>query len=329
MKKKKLRWGLLSTARINRKLIPPLKASPRNELSAIASRDLKRAQQYAQEWGIPTAYGRYEDLLNDPSIDVIYNSLPNSLHAEWTIKALQAGKHVLCEKPLALTLTEVDAITLASEKAGRVVAEAFMYRHHAQTLKVKELVESGVIGQLRLVRGSFSFYLDNPSDVRMSPALGGGCLWDIGCYPVSYARYIIGAEPAEVFGWQIVSPSGVDIHFTGQLRFPGQIYAQFDSSFCTIFRTSLEIVGSAGSITIPRPFAPGKREEIFLNIQGQQRSIPIRAKELYLGEVEDMADAVLDGKPPRISLKDSRANTAALLALYQSAKLNTPVPVYS
>ena len=190
----KLRWGLLSTARINRALIPPLRASPRNELAAVASRGRERAEAYAREWSIPRAFGSYEDMLADPGIDVIYNPLPNRLHAEWTIKAAQAGKHVLCEKPLAMTVEEVDAMAAAAQQAGVVVAEAFMYRHHPQTLKVKEMVERGEIGDLRLVRGSFTFNLTHPGDVRLDPALGGGSLRDVGCYPISYARYVIGAD---------------------------------------------------------------------------------------------------------------------------------------
>ena len=256
MNQKKLCWGLLSTARINRRLIPPLRKSPRNTLVAVASRDIERAQQYAREWNIPIAFGSYEELLEDPKIDIVYISLPNSLHAAWTVKALQAGKHVLCEKPLATTLQDVDAIIQASRQTGKVALEAFMYRHHAQTLKVKELVENGAIGELRLVKGAFSFYLDQPENVRLIASLDGGCLWDVGCYPVSYARYLAGAEPVEAFGWQITGSSGVDIHFTGQLHFPNNVFAQFDSSFCTTFRTSIEVVGSTGSIIIPKPYVP-------------------------------------------------------------------------
>ncbi len=160
MSTKVLNWGLLSTARINRSLIPPLRASKRNHLLAVASRSQESADAYAKEWKIPRAHGSYEALLADPEIDVIYNPLPNHLHAEWTIKAIEAGKHVLCEKPLALSVDDVDAIAAAAQKHGRVVAEAFMYRHHPQTLKVQELVQSGSLGTLKLLRGSFSFVLD-------------------------------------------------------------------------------------------------------------------------------------------------------------------------
>jgi predicted dehydrogenase len=181
-----LRWGLLSTARINKALFTPLRTSKRNRLLAVASRSQEKAGAYAHEKKIQLAYGSYEALLADPEIDVIYNSLPNHLHAEWTIKAVEAGKHVLCEKPLALSTDEVDSMDTAAEKYGKVVAEAFMYRSHPKTLKVKEIVDSGELGQVKIVRSSFTFVMTNPNDYRWKPEMGGGGLWDIGCYPLSY-----------------------------------------------------------------------------------------------------------------------------------------------
>jgi predicted dehydrogenase len=163
-----LRWGLLSTARINRSLIPPLRASGRNTLVAVASRDAARGRAHAQEWDIKGVFDSYEAMLASPDVDVIYNPLPNSLHAEWTIKALRAGKHVLCEKPLTTRVEDVDAIAAAARETGKVVAEAFMYRHHPQTLKVKELIDGGAIGEVRLVRGSFTFTLTDPTNVRVN-----------------------------------------------------------------------------------------------------------------------------------------------------------------
>jgi len=323
----KLRWGLLSTARINRALIPPLRASPRNELAAVASRGRERAEAYAREWSIPRAFGCYEDMLADPGIDVIYNPLPNRLHAEWTIKAAQAGKHVLCEKPLAMTVEEVDAMAAAAQQAGVVVAEAFMYRHHPQTLKVKELVGRGKIGDLRLVRGSFTFNLTHPGDVRLDPAMGGGSLRDVGCYPINFARTVVGAEPIEVFGWQMTGPTGVDEMFTGQLRFPGEAYAQFDCGFRAPFRTHIEIVGSEGALAVPTPFRPGLGEQITLARGEETQTITMPGQELYLGEVEDMADAILLGKAPRVSVADSRGNVAAIVALLRSACEGKPVSV--
>ena len=322
----KLRWGLLSTARINRVLLPPLRASTRNELTAVASRDLNRAKTYADERKIPRVFGSYEALLADPDVDVIYNPLPNSLHAEWTIKAAEAGKHVLCEKPLANTVEEVDAMTEAAEKAGIVLMEAFMYRHHPQTIRVKELVESGAIGKLQLIRGSFTFSISDEGDVRLNASLGGGSIWDVGCYPISYARLIAGVEPIEVFGWQTKGQgSGVDETFIGEMRFPNNVYAQFDSGFRTPQRTHIELVGDMGSITLKKPFTPWLNEEIILINDNEKKIITVPGQDLYLGEVENMADAILDGVPPRMSLADSRNNVATIWALLQSARTGKPV----
>jgi xylose dehydrogenase (NAD/NADP) len=323
---KKLRWGLLSTARINRALLPPLRASARNELTAVASRDLERAKTYANEWNIPRVFGSYEAMLADPDVDVIYNPLPNSMHMEWTIKAAQAGKHVLCEKPLAVTIEEVDAITAAAQKAGVVVMEAFMYRHHPQTFKVKELVESGIIGKLQLIRGSFTFKLSDEGDVRLNLSLSGGSIWDVGCYPISYARLIAGVEPVEVFGWQVTGQaSGVDEMFAGQMRFSNGVYAQFDCGFRTPQRTHMELVGDKGNITIKIPFSPKLNEEIIVTNGDEKRIVTIPGEDLYLGEVENMADAILNGQPPRMSLADSRGNVAAIKALLRSAQEGKPV----
>ena len=327
MANKVLHWGLLSTARINRALIPPLKASKRNQLFAVASRTQDAAAHYAREWKIPRAHGSYEALLADPEIDVIYNPLPNHLHAEWTIKAVEAGKHVLCEKPLALTLEEVDAIRSAARQHGRVVAEAFMYRHHPQTLQVQELVTSGKLGDVRLMRGSFTYVLSLDTDVRLDPAMGGGSIWDVGCYPISYARTVIAAEPLEVHGWQVNGPTGIDETFVGQMRFEKDVFAQFDSSFALPFHTFMEIVGSEGTLNIPRPFKPGTDEKIYLTRGDKTETIKVKGQELYIGEVEDMADAILLGREPRISLEDSRANVAAILGLLESARSGKPAKI--
>ncbi len=325
MVNKVLNWGLLSTARINRALITPLRASKRNHLLAVASRTQESADRYAREWKIPRAHGSYEALLADPEIDVIYNSLPNHLHAEWTIKAVEAGKHVLCEKPLALSVNEVDAMQEAARKHGRVVAEAFMYRHHPQTLKVQEMVKNGSLGNLKLIRGSFSFVLAREGDVRLDPAMGGGSIWDVGCYPISYTRTVAGENPLEVFGWQVTGLTGIDETFVGQMRFNHEVHAQFDCSFAIPFHAFMEIVGSEGMLKIPNPFKPDVDEKIFLTRGDKTETIRVKGQELYIGEVEDMADAILLDNAPRISLDDSRANVAAIFALLESARVGKPV----
>ncbi len=329
MSQQKLRWGLLSTANINKAVIPPLRSSERNILTAVASRSQDSADAYAKANQIERAFGSYEAMLADPEIDVIYNSLPNHLHAEWTIKAVQAGKHVLVEKPIALTLAEVDAMTAAAQKHGRVVAEAFMYRHHPQTLRVMEMAQSGKLGKVKLVRGAFGFNFSREENYRLDPSRGGGALWDVGCYPLSYARAILGTEPLEVFGWQVTGTTGVDESFIAQIRFPGEIYAQFTCSFAMTFHALMELIGSEGRLNIPVPFKPGEDEHILLmHPNNTTETIRIAGlTELYSGEVEDMTDAVLLGKTPRVTLADSRANVAAILALLESARTGKPVMI--
>ena len=322
-----LKWGLISTARINQALIKPLRASKRNELFAVASRSESKAKSYATEWKIPRAYGSYQAMLEDPEIDVVYTSLPNHLHTEWTIKALRVGKHVLCEKPLAISVEEIDAMALAVEETGNVLVEAFMYRHHPQTLKVRELVNSGVLGDVRVIKGAFTFNLTNPGDVRLNPEMGGGSVWDVGCYPISLARYILGGEPLEAFGWQITGETGIDEVFTGQLRFRDDIVVQFDCGFRSPFRARMVVIGSEATLVVPNPFRPGFDDEMRIVKDEEVQRIKTTGQELYIGEVEDMADAILNGTPPRISLDDSRNNVAAILALLRSAKENRPVEI--
>jgi predicted dehydrogenase len=320
-----LNWGLLSTARINRVLIPVIKRSARNKLTAIASRNQASAEAYAKEWGIGRAHGSYEALLDDREVQVIYNPLPNSMHAEWTIRAMRAGKHVLCEKPLAISVEEVDAIGAAARETGRIAAEALMYRHHPQTRKVKELVDSGTLGTVQAIKGAFTFSLKRQGDVRLIPELGGGSLWDVGSYPISYARMIAGAEPEEVFGWQVLSDSGVDVIFAGQMRFAGGILAQFDCGFRSPERKYIEIIGSEGSLYVPQPFSPRTDERLEIRRGDKVEKIRVRGEELYKGEVEDMADAALNGETPRVSLADSRGTVAAVTALLESARTGRPV----
>jgi xylose dehydrogenase (NAD/NADP) len=323
-----LRWGLLGTARINRSLIPPLRASRRNRLLAVASRTAERAQTYAREWEIPRVHPDYEALLADPEVDVVYIPLPNALHAEWTVRAAKAGKHVLCEKPLVLSVEEMARVEKAAREAGVVVTEAFMYRHHPQTERIRALVGEGAVGQLALVRGCFTFDLTRPQDVRLDPELGGGSLWDVGCYPVSLARFVIGAEPVEVFGGQRSGPTGVDELFAGQMRFPGEVLAQFDCGFRAPFRAEMEFVGTEGVLHVPSPFRPGADASVLLTRRnGETETIPTGGGDRYALEVEDIADAVLDGKAPRVSLGESRGNMIAIVALLRSAREGRPVRV--
>jgi len=324
--KELLQWGFLGTARISRALIPPLRASKRNRLAAVASRSLEKAQEYSREWKVPNAYGSYEALLADPDIDVVYIPLPNHLHTEWVLKAAAAGKHVLCEKPLALSTAEVDSIIQAAQTYQVHIAEAFMYRHHLQTLKVKEMVDNGEIGELRYIQGSFSYQLNQEDDYRMDPAEGGGSLWDIGCYPLSYSLLAADTAPVEVMGWQKKARSGIDVDFIGQMRFPSGLFAHIHSSFELPDFTSMELRGSRGTLLIPVPFTPTDRPQFILQNEKEQ-TIRVKGIELYRGEVENMSEVILDHLAPRLPLEKSWQIIRCLEALYQSADAGKPVIV--
>src|SRR5262245_30772678 len=212
MSPRSIRWGLLSTARINERLIPVLRASVRCELLAVASQGgQEKAARYASEWNIPRAYGSYEALLTDPEVDAVYVSLPNALHAPWVVKTAEAGKHILCEKPLALTATDVDRMAEAARRHGVILQEAVMMRYHPQTLDLQQRIAAGAIGEVRLIRGVFTFTLLRQGDIRLDPALGGGSIWDLGSYPVSFMRTMLRANPVEVHGWQLAGTGGADL----------------------------------------------------------------------------------------------------------------------
>jgi xylose dehydrogenase (NAD/NADP) len=320
-----LRWGLLSTARINRLLIPAIRAAARSELTAVASRTLERAVAYAAEWKIPRALGSYEALVADPAIDVIYIPLPNSLHVEWTVKALEAGKHVLCEKPLALTVEDVDRIDAAARRAGRIAAEAFMYRHHPLTHAAREIVRGGRLGRVRGYKGAFTFPLTRENDVRLLPELGGGSLWDVGCYPLSYANLLADAAPVEVFGWQHLSPTGVDLEFSAMLRYADEVVAQFDSGFAGPFRAEMEVIGTAATLRIHRPFRTDDRSRLILTTGDETETLPYDSAPPFAGEVADIETAALDGRAPEVSLAESRRTALTIRALYASAERGQPI----
>lgn len=320
-----IRWGLLSTARINRRLIPAMRSASRSQLVAVASRSLKTARDYASEWDIPIAFGSYDDMLASDQVDAVYIGLPNDLHAEWSIRAMQAGKHVLCEKPFALNVAEVDRMIAASHSTGMVLAEAFMYRHHPQTLEVKRLVDGGAIGGVRFVRGTFSFPLSRPDDVRLRPEWGGGCLWDVGCYPLSFARFLLGAEPVEVFGSAVRGPTGIDETFAGQLVFPAGILVQIDAGFRSPVRAELEVAGTTGVLRVRSPWRPREGQPILLTRGDQTETVTVEPKDRYRLEIEDLAEAVRSGREPRVGFAESRGNVRTIQALLESARTGRAV----
>ncbi len=322
-----VRWGLLSTAKINRRLIPAIRGSKRGQLSAVASRSQGSAEAYAVEWRIPKAFGSYEAMLESDEIDAVYISLPNHLHAEWTIQALASGKHVLCEKPMAIALPEIEKMISVAKETGLVLAEAFMYRHHPQTKIVGEWVRSGRLGEITLVYGVFNFKLEDRGNIRLVPEWGGGSLWDVGVYPLSFAQYVMGQMPKSVTGSQWIGESGVDELFSGLLTYSGNRMALISSSFKSPFHTTIEIMGTEGRLTIDRPFismadAPNL---VFHPAEGEPQQIPVPNKDLYLSEIEDMHAAILDGQPSYLTLDESKHHMKTVLALYESARLGTPV----
>jgi len=318
-----IRWGLVSTANINRRVIPAIQQSERGQLAAVASRDIGKATAYAAEWQIPSAFGSYEAMLASDEVDAVYISLPNHLHAEWTVKALEAGKHVLCEKPFSITLDAVDQMIAAAGRTGMVLAEAFMYRHHPQTKLVGQWLREGRLGEVLRVSAVFNFSGMDADNVRLNPELGGGSLWDVGVYPISLAQYVMGGPPKWVFGDQWQDDGGVDMGFVGQMRYEGRRIAQVACSFYTPFHTRAEITGTEGTLTLNRPFTSmddGRQHLFFTPPDGDPEAIPVPDKPLYLGEIEDMHGAILDGRANYLSLEETRNHVRTTLALYEAAR---------
>ena len=331
----KLRWGILSTAKINDALITPINKSERSELVAVASRNNDKAQSYAREKGIPRAYGSYEALLAAPDVDAVYISLPNTLHAEWAIKAAQAGKHVLCEKPLVPTLAELDQVEKAAADNGVTVFEAFMYLHHPQTRQVKEMIQAGRLGELQLINSWFAYYLpaEQRHNIRLNPALAGGSLWDVGVYPNSMAIFMTGAgAPIEVWASQTLGETGVDVVTAAQMKFANGVVAQITCGFRSPFREGVHIVGEKGVVQIPEPWKPnlfGQDSRVYLFTE--ESSAPetmvyqIENNDPYLHEVKTMEACVLDGGEPVVTLDLSRNFLRSVLAMFESAKSGRPV----
>ena len=319
-----LRWGLLGTARINRAIIPAIRASARSTLHAVASRSDDRARLYAGQWEIPVAHGSYESLLADQHVDAVYIPLPNHLHVEWTLRAVAAGKHVLCEKPMALASGDVDRIAQAAAARRVVVTEGFMYRHHPLTGAVVSRVRAGAIGRLRAIRGAFTFALTRPDDVRLVPEWGGGSLWDVGCYPVSFARLLAG-EPVAVSAQAVRHPTGIDMALAATLLFADDVIAVVDCGFGAHFRTFMELAGTDGTMLIETPFKPPVDASLRLTRGEVVETVTVPGEPLYLGEVADLEAAALDGRAPRVSLDDTRGNVAALVALHEAARTGRTV----
>jgi xylose dehydrogenase (NAD/NADP) len=321
-----LRLGILSTAGINRMVIPPAKASALVDPVAVASRDRVRAEAYAREWEIGRAHGSYEALLADPEIEAVYISLPNHEHVPWTLRALEAGKHVLCEKPLTRHPPEVDTVWALARSRGLIVTEAFMWRHNPQTKRFYELVRDGAVGELQFVRSLFSFAMTDPeTNVRMKPELEGGSLMDVGCYCVSGARLLAG-EPVAVYAEQVLGGGGVDVRFSALMRFESGVRGLFYSSFESPSRKELEAVGSEGVLRLHDPwhaFSPGI--ELQRDEEEGSETIEVERASSYQLELEDFALAVRGQKEPLLGRDDATGQARAIAALYLSAGEGRPV----
>jgi xylose dehydrogenase (NAD/NADP) len=318
-----VRFGFLSTARINRRLLAAADKTDAAQVVAVASRRPDRAEAYAVEHGIPRAHGSYERLLEDPEVDAIYISLPNSLHVEWSVRALAAGKHVLCEKPLTRNPHEAEEAFAAAERAGLVLMEAFMWRHSPQTAKLLQLVQGGVIGQLQLVRATFSFPVEGRRNIRLDPALEGGALMDVGTYCVSAARLLAG-EPERVYGEQVIGDTGVDVLFAGVLRFARGVVGGIDAGMELPRRDGLEAVGSEGSLVIPDPWL-ARRLVLHLGRGESREEIALPPADPYRLELENMCAAIRGDAEQLVGRDDSIGQARALEALYRSADEGRPV----
>jgi predicted dehydrogenase len=329
----KIRWGILSTAKIAEgQLIPAIKESNNSVVTAVGSRDLQRAKAYAERNDIPKAYGSYEELIADPEVDAIYNPLPNGMHGEWSIRSAESGKPVLCEKPLSSNAAEAQQMADTFKKYNLPLAEAFMYRFHPQTQRVKQMVESGAVGKVHLMEASFSFAMEGDSDIRLQADLAGGALMDVGCYCVSVIRFMLGEEPdqARMFG-DFGARSHVDEQMVGLLSFPSGVLAHFDCSMRTHFTQTYRIRGTHGAISVEKAYVPYRPDpavptyiQYWKSTPGvekhQYEEIKIEPVNQYVLMVEDFGDSIINKRPPRFPIEDSIAQMRAIDMLYAAAK---------
>ncbi|HET6868784.1 MAG TPA: Gfo/Idh/MocA family oxidoreductase [Solirubrobacteraceae bacterium] len=318
-----VKWGIISTAHINRLFLEGARMANGVEIAAVASRDQAKAEEYARQNDIAKAHGSYEDLLQDPDIEVVYIPLPNSMHVDWSIRALQAGKHVLCEKPLSRRRQEVERAFDAAEQNGRLLMEAFMWRHNPQTARLTDLLGQGAVGRIRMIRAAFGFVAHDPANVRLQTALDGGALMDVGCYCVSAARLIAG-EPERVSAEQSLGGDGVDVAFAAAMRHPNDVISHFDCGLALDSRDLLEIVGDAGSLKLDDPWHcrnPG----IQLTRGNDAEYIEIERANSYGLEAENFSAAIRGDATPLLGRQDATDQARTIEALYRSADAGVTV----
>jgi xylose dehydrogenase (NAD/NADP) len=315
-----LRWGIISTAAAARPIVRAASAVDDVEVVAVASRDLARAEGFAAEHGIPRAHGSYEALLADPEVDAVYLPLPNALHVPWSIRALGAGRHVLCEKPLTRRAADAGAAFDAAERAGRVLMEGMMWRLHPRVEALGRLAREAV-GEPRTARATFRFDLPPGPDVRRDPALDGGALMDVGCYAVSGLRLLCGGEPERVSAEAVIGPTGVDERIVATLRFPGGVLATLDCAMDTRPSASLELAGATGRLLVTDPWPVPAR----VTVDGREVAAPEPSPDPFAVELEEFRDAVRDGRPPRLGRQDAVAQARVLEAIGRAMAANETV----
>jgi predicted dehydrogenase len=324
---RRLRWGVLGAARIAvNKVVPAMQRGRFCDVAALASRDRAKGEQAARALQIPRVFGSYEELLADPEIEAVYNPLPNHLHVSWSIRALEAGKHVLCEKPAGLSAAEVEELLRARDRTGRQIQEAFMVRTHPQWLRVRELVRTGRIGALRAVSSFFSYFNEDPANVRNVAEYGGGGLFDIGCYPITISRFLFGAEPLRVAGTLELDPRfGTDRLASAVLEFPGG-QSIFTCSTQAVPYQRVQVIGTRGRIEVEIPFnaPPDKPCRVFVD-DGRDLSgagietVTFETCDQYTIQGDLFSRAILDGAPVPIPLEDALGNARAIAAVFRSA----------
>jgi xylose dehydrogenase (NAD/NADP) len=325
----KIRWGVLGWARIARlNVIPAIQRSANGVLQAVASRSEAKLAECRDQLNPPGLHRSYEDLVRDPAVDAVYNPLPNALHKEWTIRAAEQGKHVLCEKPAALNAAEFREMLAACRANGVTLMEAFMYRYTARTAKVVEVLRGGALGEVKFIQSQFRFLLNRPGDVRREAGLGGGSLYDVGCYPVNFIGLVMdtltgsapgtGPRPTSLQA-QAVDVNGVDEMFSALLRYPGGVTAALHCGFNAHFRMGAEIIGTTGVLEVPLTYL-GNEGPLTLITGEQRQEIAVPESDRYQRQVEDFADAIQAGRPPRLTPEETLRNLELLDRLYAAAR---------
>lgn len=313
-----VQWGVLGFARIARNsVIPAIKRSHNGNVLALASRDESKLAEAGKEFVIPNTYTRYEDLLADPKVQAVYIPLPNSMHCEWAIKAMEAGKHVLCEKPLALDAAQARHMVDVSKATGRILMEAFMYRYSDRTRQVEAVLKSGQLGEIRHINASFRFFLNRANTIKIQPELGGGALYDVGCYPINLLGLVTGGLKPVACHAEASFENGVDNNLSAVLRYENGIVASLHCGFNAHPFVRAEIIGTEGVLEIPDPFLDSAGELVLRTAAGEQR-IPVAASNRYLEQVEEFSAAILENRQPKLALEESIRNMEVLDMLYAS-----------